>query len=489
MIISDDSGAPEFSTWHGDRDTWVDLAYPPPERTMLLRFEKEPSKWISLRTRGRGRGRREKESREYLWLGRPETPTGTFLVRPNGHAALREVLVEGKGRWSLRLLDHDRAREFAIEETIAGDGPDVLRYTGPEGWATITTRGKHPRVRLVRHPCGADAPPEELLDTVGEFECTDDGPELVGEHLFLLAGPTLLAIEEAQRWSLTVTPPPTAEPEDSGSHFVHLGLGRQTIALPKPDPSGPTLVELRRLDKNIPLGPTFLDATGGVTDTHLSMGTAREHRFLIDGDVDARRTTHVEVDGFGGRWEIRTMHPDQAHPLVERVRGNGHDVLRYSGPPALLSARSLDGLGGAIEGLGLDGYRWSTRTSRRDPIVVGLLGTGEHPDFVVSRHAGVWEVQVEPLAAARTFDRTITGVGSEIVRYTGPDANARLRVGSWRYVGFAEVNALGEGRTALDHAAVRGRGRPAGRGTRFAITAGLVHVQCSRDEPWRIRVG
>lgn len=164
------------------------------------------------------------------------------------------------------------------------------------------------------------------------------------------------------------------------------------------------------------------------TDFHLVTAVSPQ-RMLVWHDEDTANLPklRVRVDA-QGPWWARLREPDQVPRLTERAEGEGNDVLRHDGPPALLSfslPRENDHLlvgswGGALRGVNLRRSPHGERTG------TDLIGAGEGPELIDVRSAGRWEARVHPLADARGFAGTVTGRGPEVLRWTGRRGRLRL---------------------------------------------------------------
>ncbi|MFC9324023.1 hypothetical protein [Kitasatospora sp. NPDC057015] len=403
------------------------LEFPKPERAVLLDVRKQRGALMDLFT-VRPTGRRGH------FVGRFEAEDSAALVLlPRDRQGRHQKLwVETEGHWSLRVREIPTARTFTHE--VGGTGPEVLDYRGPAGWATITHRATRERFVLAAHPKGPDRDRvvlksvPHLLEGLGPVPGTDTGAEPTWQYVVPLDGPTLLAVEQGQDWSISVTPVDAPDPRSPVRRWV----GTATTLFERPSADGPVLLDFHYEGRGRQLAPSLevLDDDGLRREYHPGLGFSPDHRFLLGADerTAGLRSLRIRVDGPDREWELRLTDVEHARPLRWAAAGNGAEVLRYEGPPAVLSVAHVGEHNVAeVTGWGPGRYDWRLKTGTFGRSCHGaLIGAGTAPELIRVLAWGQWRLQVTPLDSVRAFALRRESSGSTLVRWSGPAADLRL---------------------------------------------------------------
>ncbi|MFI6514283.1 hypothetical protein ACIBF1_01825 [Spirillospora sp. NPDC050679] len=131
--------------------------------------------------------------------------------------------------------------------------------------------------------------------------------------------------------------------------------------------------------------------------------------------------SHLKVEA-KGEWTLALLDFAGVPRFADSYSSQGADVFLYTGEPALAKV-TVHG-GDSYPGFAL----YVMEAEDRDLVtfssgVVPLAG----PTLLHVAGGTRWYVDVQPLGAVRCFDREIEGTGNDVVRYTGPTAQARIR--------------------------------------------------------------
>lgn len=196
----------------------------------------------------------------------------------------------------------------------------------------------------------------------------------------------------------------------------------------------------------------------------------RQRVLLWGGRQDASLgSVTVRTEDCHTEWRQTLLPLEAARELVGRVDGRGYEVLRRSGPPAVLRVQQIGRDAGFLS-VRTGGVRVSARDGRE---LCGTVPVGfpeaDRPELIEVQSSGRWRLETVPPAGVPAFDRAASGVGCAGVRWTGGEG--RLTV---RPAGKQSVSAV-----VLDDRLNR-LGRTVGHGSRF---------DRSPDEPARLRPG
>ncbi|MFJ4092391.1 hypothetical protein ACIPYS_12495 [Kitasatospora sp. NPDC089913] len=456
----------------GERTEWtardgrtVEVDYPAPARTVVLTVTADRQAEITVLAGGadgtelyRGKG---------AW---------TVLVPPERQRELRRITVEGVKGWQLRL--HDPAAAAELTGEVTGTGPRVLLHPGGTAVVDVThwSSARDIRVfRLVRPTADGDREVLATSERAGHRYRSDN-------WTLLLEGRQLLVVEQGEDWSLTVRPadlPPSTE-------TVRYGIGDRREVFAWPEGTGPALLEVDTAD-GVLVG--LEDHGGRRLDFVHVMATNGVQRLLVRADP-ARRALgpfRCEVSRGRGGWRVELRPVGDVRELVGRADGTGHDVLAYTGPPAVLRAWSLADEDSSVA-VEVGGRRIATRYGPEEwagAMPVGGPPEPGEPEQVRVAGRGRWRLEVVPLAEVPAFDRRLVGRGAEVVRWAGPPGRLTVRTAR-RHGGIVEATVLDEQLNPLGVTSTSGRRRhepvelPSGR---------LVAVRTwGGDSRWRLVV-
>ncbi|GAA3375898.1 hypothetical protein GCM10020367_45490 [Streptomyces sannanensis] len=268
------------------------------------------------------------------------------------------------------------------------------------------------------------------------------------------------------------------------SHFLRRGTGTQLVELPPTDAGVPVVVEFERCAPVESLRTDLRmisDSGEELRQVHVS-GSIR-HRFLTG--TEGSPVSRILVECTRQEWLLRLVSPYQVPLLEATAEGQGCNVLRYEGPPAQLSIQRGDWVD--VDGWGEGRFDWALRTyADKKPVGGALIGAGPEPELIVVDAHSHWQLQVDP---PRTFDRRISGWGTEVIRYTGPRGTAKISCRRPFFNDVVTAVVLGKDLRPSRSATAFGRLTVLPEGEKFGLPAGALLVVDSRwREPWRISV-
>ncbi|MGW9274277.1 hypothetical protein ACWGVP_15615 [Embleya sp. NPDC055612] len=112
-----------------------------------------------------------------------------------------------------------------------------------------------------------------------------------------------------------------------------------------------------------------------------------------------------------------------------------------------------------------------------------ILGTSGRLELVTVAGEGPWEVSAVPIEGIRTFDRRISGRGSEVVHYTGGERTVILRARRG-YGGYVRADAL---KSQSERAWIFGRFFLGLFGRSFRACDEYLFVASDKRRPWKLR--
>ncbi|WP_405958466.1 hypothetical protein [Streptomyces phaeochromogenes] len=377
-----------------------------------------------------------------------------------------------------------------------GTGPSELDYQGPQGWATVVHHAHQRSFTLI------GAGNTQLVRDREHEEWRTVEPR-TWEYRVGLSGPQRLRIEEAERWSISVTPLERDEVEDGGV-FSRRGIGEQRVEIVKPGREGAAILEFTKIAGEPSTRPAlFLLTEYGRELEYLSredIGRTDRARFLIDADVHLRvwspslstgQVMVVQADNC--EWRLRVLPLSAARPVETTTTGTGADVLVHRGPPAAVTLRQekhwafvrMRGFDMEPGDSGIVHSAFHVRPSESD-----LIGVGPEPTLIQITGDDGWELRITPLGELRTFDREIRGTVGEVVRYTGPPATAQVSTASWHeWGGTASVGVRTAEFTRKDWVFVDGGPLARFRNKRLELLPGMLLTVTApkHGSGWRIR--
>ncbi|MFI6514268.1 hypothetical protein ACIBF1_01750 [Spirillospora sp. NPDC050679] len=185
---------------------------------------------------------------------------------------------------------------------------------------------------------------------------------------------------------------------------------------------------------------------------------------------------HVKIKT-KGEWTLALLDPAGVPRFTDRYTGKSNDVCLYTG-------------GFALARVTADGD-----DRDRLPGIMVQAVEGAHRDLLVHYSSGVvplagptllhvvgltrWHVVVQPTDAARTFNREIKGEVNDVVRYTGPTGQVRIRHTQGLVVRLLDAELRGVGELLNE----RFKGESVVRLEEGAV----LQIRADREE-WRISV-
>lgn len=283
-----------------------------------------------------------------------------------------------------------------------GTGPSELDYQGPQGWATVVHHAHQGSFTLI------GAGNTQLVRDREHEEWRTVEPR-TWEYRVGLSGPQRLRIEEAERWSISVTPLERDEVEDGGV-FSRRGIGEQRVEIVKPGREGAAILEFTKIAGEPSTRPAlFLLTEYGRELEYLSredIGRTDRARFLIDADVHLRvwspslptgQVMVVQADNC--EWRLRVLPLSAARPVETITTGAGADVLVHRGPPGAVTLRQekhwafvrMRGFDMEPGDSGIVHSAFHVRPSESD-----LIGVGPEPTLIQITGDGGWELHITP---------------------------------------------------------------------------------------------
>ncbi|MFI1385383.1 hypothetical protein [Embleya sp. NPDC020886] len=472
-------------TCHGSGNSEVGVAFPVPGSPALLQVVKPAGTSLDLWSvpePGSPFG-------DFLYSAPEQGEEGSLLVHDTGPGALRMLKVVSDGSWTLQLKEPGAARELV--DTLAGHGCEVVRYDGPGCVATLVAdvhgAGGNARIRVLPES-GVAAFAMDPADSSAEQ--ADDSAEVAflgaGRYAITLDGPRLVVVLTRDDWQLSTE---EAGPDESGPPAgppAHRGMGSRTVGVTLPDPDEPAVLEVlafANLCVNVPEWPL----RENVFHTY-EVGPGYPTRYLLVPKPRRGAPVEIELEARDAEWELRVVPLAGAQRLGSRHTGLGSDVLRYDGPPARLVLHEPTGRPTIRRWARNPLGEWScTRLSGAVGDMTSVIGVGLEPDTISVSEQGSWVISALPVEHIRDFDRSLTGRGPELVRYTGPDATLDVRAGAVRAARvIVGIPALELNRAGRDAVAARSSLRKAGEPVRFEVAAGFLTVTAAEGQSWRI---
>ncbi|MEU9338234.1 TerD family protein [Streptomyces sp. NPDC048290] len=406
--------APFARSGKGNDVVTVDVPLPP--GPVIVEMGVQGDDWLCVETLDR----RNKED-QLVFNSTLRDLHGRALVQPPEGRPLR-LRVKYAGEWWLKVLPLTAARVLG-RDTVEGRGPEVLVYTGTTGDVKVRFDGGPDKeawmVITGHHP--------EHLDDLDQHDLLVNQTGKLKETFPIPEGPHLVVVEKADgKWQLIPRPLPVRDPVQGLRSGVYEGRGERTITLANPAPGRPALVryEFKDVRHRYDLATWRLDEYGAESDW-LS-GSANGTRGT--GTMFSRGQAEMQVRiKHGGDWTLRVLPETDAPLLTGPVEGEGTTVLRYQGPPTLMTleqkSRSNDA---QVTAHALNHPYGNTaiiasvrgRRPALGPVWVDPGGTC----FVVVTAAEntKWRLEPQPPRAATPLGPRTQGVGYGVVHHTGP---------------------------------------------------------------------
>ncbi|CCK30019.1 hypothetical protein BN159_5640 [Streptomyces davaonensis JCM 4913] len=407
---------PYVRSGNGSTKITMDIPFPPDCGPVIMEARVEQYKWIQVEIPGR--------DDTIFCHDLPEHQGRVLFVPPRKGGSLK-LKVSCSGHWKLTVLPLSAARPFDAE-TVKGSGPEVLVYRG--GAAELKVRATDRHNGWFQINCHRGATPDELRHPEQLVHAWNG--KRVKETVRITEGPILLAIDKSRhQWELTTAPLPTPKPAKSRKGDVYEGRGEQTVTLVNPRPGRPSLLryEFPGAERSFDIGVKLVDEYGDedewlTTYNHGSRGTA-----LVFSMGQAERKIRVKHTG---AWTLRVLPEDEAPLLTGPVEGKGSTILRYPGPPTLMTVRRTSSgdedklvVHALNHPFGRPVIVADTMGRRRPalgPVFVDPGGTCFVTVFATDNTK--WRLEPESLAAATGLGPRNQGEGYGVVRHTGPEA-------------------------------------------------------------------
>ncbi|MFF8596827.1 TerD family protein [Streptomyces sp. NPDC015220] len=374
---------------------------------------------------------------------------GRALVQPPQGRPLR-LNVDYPGAWTITVLPLSSARRLGTRE-LTGRGADVVAYTGAAADVTVRFDGGADRGQWFLMNCHEAA----HLDDLDRHDMLVNETGRLAQTVPVPDGPLLLVVENAEGdWGLTARPlpvhtpstdqetgeaPRTPAPDGKGGTglralfkgrptSVYEGRGEKTITLVNPWPGRPALVryDFPRAEADYRLEVKNVDEYGDESEwlTGGECGTRGVSVAFRAGQ--AEQTVRVRHTG---EWTLRLLPEEEAPLLTGPVEGKGSAVLRYQGPPTLMTVRRTSlGKDERLVALSLNHPygKWTNiaDTNRRRRPVLGpvWVDPGGSCFVVVKAVQGTkWRLEPEPLSAAPVLGARTHGGWYGVVRHDGPE--------------------------------------------------------------------
>lgn len=347
---------------------------------------------------------------------------GRALVLPPPEGGPMPLEVDCFGDWTITVMPLSAARPLGTK-TVKGHGPEVISYTGPA--ADLKIRGERGSVWF-RLKCHLGDSPRDLDNA----EQLHSGMGRVKKTVRIPHGPLLLTVEASDGdWELTADPEPVQEPAKGRKNGVYQGRGEQTVTLVNPRPGRPSLLQFdfpgaeRSFDAAVKLVDEYDDEDEWLnTYNHGTRGTV-----LVFSQGQAERKIRVKHTG---KWTLRLLPEDQAPVITGPAEGKGTTILRYPGPPTLMTVRRTSS--GKNERLAVHALNHpfgrpviivDTHGRRRPSLGPVFVDPGGSCFVSVYATDGTkWRLEPEPLGAATGLGPRNQGEGYGVVRHTGPEA-------------------------------------------------------------------
>ncbi|MFE6334503.1 TerD family protein [Streptomyces sp. NPDC057798] len=404
---------PYVRSGKGSSKITMDIPFPPDSGPVIMEARVEDYQWIQVQIIGR--------DDTVFCHDLPEHRGRVLFVPPRKGGPLR-LKVSCSGNWKLTVLPLSAARPFDAE-TVSGSGPEVLLYPGGEADLKVRATDRHNGWFQLN--CHRGDTPEELKHPERLVHAWNG--KRVKETVRITEGPILLSIDKSRhQWELTASAVPAPKPGRPGTHE---GRGEKTITLVNPRPGRPSLLEYEftGAERSYGVELKLVDEYGDEdewlnTYTHGTRGTV-----VMFSQGQAERTVRVK---HSGKWSLRLLPEDEAPLLTGSAAGKGTTVLRYAGPPTLMTVRKTSL--GKDEKLAV--YAVNHPFGR--PVIVvdthGRRRPSLGPVFVdpggtcfVSVYATdgtKWRLEPEALGAATGLGPRNQGEGYGVVRHTGAEA-------------------------------------------------------------------
>lgn len=408
---------PHTQSGRGNGVVSVDMPLPP--GPVIVEARVRGDEWLCVETLNR----RNKDE-ETVFNTTLRDFHGRALVQPPRDRPLR-MKVNYDGDWTITVLPLSAARPLGTQ-TLKGRGPDVVSYLGTMADVKVRFDGGADRGEWFVLNCHEAGHFDDLDDH--ELLCNETGK--LKQTVPVPDGPLLLVIEHGDGdWELTARPLPVRDPSAGRKTGAYQGRGENTVTLANPRPGRPALVQY--------------DFPGAKADYSLEVKTVDEYGdeddWLSGHDRGTRGTAVLFADGraeqtvrvrCAGEWTLRLLPEEEAPLLTGATEGKGSTVLRYQGPPMLMTVqRNSRGDNEPLSAWSLNHpYGKSALIAdtlgRRRPTLGPVWVDPGGTCFITVRatEGTKWRLEPAPLDAAPVLGARTPGDRYGVVRHIGPEA-------------------------------------------------------------------
>ncbi|MCX4974454.1 TerD family protein [Streptomyces sp. NBC_00620] len=347
---------------------------------------------------------------------------GRALVQPPQDRPLR-LNVDYSGAWTVTVLPLSAARPLGTAK-LTGRGADVLAYTGTAADVKVRFDGGADRelfqVNLHEATHLDDLSRHDLIvNEIGRLKQTVPVPD----------GPLLIVVENAEgNWELTAKPLPVRNPSAGQKTGVYEGRGHKTITLVNPRPGRPALVryDFPGAKADYSLEVKTVDEYGDEDNWFTGRERGTRGTALLFADGRAEQPVRI---GCSGEWTLRLLPEEEAPLLTGPAEGVGSTVLRYQGPPTLMTVqRTSRGDNEHLSAWAVNhpygkSVSIADTLGRRRPTLGPVWVDPGGTCFVSVRAAEgtKWRLEPAPIGAAPVLGARTPGGWYGVVRHTGPE--------------------------------------------------------------------
>ncbi|MEU6376561.1 TerD family protein [Streptomyces sp. NPDC046909] len=461
--------APYVQSGRGNGVVSVDVPLPP--GPVIVEAQVRGDEWLLVETLNR----RNKDE-DTVFNTTLRDFHGRALVQPPRDRPLR-MKVNYDGDWTIRVLPLSAARPLGTW-TLKGRGPDVVSYAGTMADVKVRFDGGADRGEWFVLRCHET----EHFDDLDEHELLCNETGRLKQTVPVPDGPLLLVVEHGDGdWELTAKPLPVRDPSKGRHTGTYQGRGDKTVTLLNPRPGRPALIEYdfpgARADYSLEV--KRVDEYGDEVEwlTGRQHGTRGTSALFSDGR--AEQAVRVKC---AGDWTLRLLPEEQAPLLTGPAEGRGSTVLRYQGPPTLMTVqRTSRGDNEHLSALALNHPYGKTvviadTLGRRRPTLGPVWVDPGGTCFVTVRanEDTKWRLEPAPIAAAPLLGARTPGGWYGVVRHTGPEAEL-VPVAT----GMIHVFELDE--NLFPHRKLTASSGP------YRISASILHIRCLGEWTMELR--
>ncbi|MFG3548192.1 TerD family protein [Streptomyces sp. NPDC047725] len=304
----------------------VDLPFPPDSGPVILEAKVQEFHFLHVQIPGR--------EDDVFCTDLPDYYGRALLVPPRKGGPVK-LKVRHSGKWELTVLPLSAARRLGAG-TIEGSGRDVFLHTGPASELKVRATDRHNGWFQLNYHAGDTL--DELRRPAEELVHAWNGRR-VKETVRIPEGPLLLVIDKSRhQWELTVEPEKNRAASKRRAAGVYEGKGDKKITLVSPRPGRPSLVRYEFQDAGHGYGveARSVDEFGDETDWLNTYAHGVRGTGLTFGSGAAARDVRIK---YSGQWSLQLLPEEQAPLITGPVEGKGTTVLRYQGPPTLMTVR------------------------------------------------------------------------------------------------------------------------------------------------------